>query len=144
MTFNGSTMKKIRIMKDKGLSSKEIAVLLDKTEEEVEDSLREDYRTYKMEQETTERIAELYKEGKTLKEISQITGYSCPSISKRLERSLGRVPRKYKQLTDNDRNEIYKLYQGGKTYTEIADIYKVDRTTIFRTVVKFKNILKDK
>lgn len=144
MTFNGSTMKKIRIMKDKGLSSKEIAALLDKTEEEVEDSLREDYRTYKMEQETTERIAELYKEGKTLKEISQITGYSCPSISKRLERSLGRVPRKYKQLTDNDRNEIYKLYQGGKTYTEIADIYKVDRTTIFRTVVKFKNILKDK
>jgi DNA-binding CsgD family transcriptional regulator len=137
-------MKKIRIMKDKGLSSKEIAALLDKTEEEVEDSLREDYRTYKMEQETTERIAELYKEGKTLKEISQITGYSCPSISKRLERSLGRVPRKYKQLTDNDRNEIYKLYQGGKTYTEIADIYKVDRTTIFRTVVKFKNILKDK
>lgn len=144
MTFNGSTMKKIRIMKDKGLSSKEIAALLDKTEEEVEDSLREDYRTYKMEQETTERIAELYKEGKTLKEISQITGYSCPSISKRLERSLGRVPRKYKQLTDNDRNEIYKLYQGGKTYTEIADIYKVDRTTIFRTVIKFKNILKDK
>lgn len=144
MTFNGSTMKKIRIMKAEGLSSKVIAELLDKTEEEVEDSLREDYRTYKMEQETTERIAELYKEGKTLKEISQITGYSCPAISKRLERSLGRVPRKYKQLTDNDRNEIYKLYQGGKTYTEIADIYKVDRTTIFRAVVKFKNILKDK
>lgn len=137
MAFKGATIKKIKLMKSEGLSNKAIALLLDKTEEEVQEALDKDYKSYEIKKETEERIKELYLQGKKISEISDLVGYSYPAVAQRVE-ALGWRPKKYKRLTGEEKEEIYRLYINGTSAAKLADRYDVNVATIFRTINKIK------
>lgn len=137
MAFKGATIKKIKLMKSEGLSNKAIALLLDKNEEEVQEALDKDYKSYEIKKETEERIKELYLQGKKISEISDLVGYSYPAVAQRVE-ALGWRPKKYKRLTGEEKEEIYRLYINGTSAAMLADRYDVNVATIFRTINKVK------
>lgn len=137
MTFKSTTIKKIKLMKSEGLSNKTIALLLNKNEEEVQEALEEDYKSYEIKHETEERIKKLYLQGKKIAEISELVGYSYPAVAQRVE-ALGWRPKKYTRLTKEEKEEIYKLYINGTSAAMLADRYDVNVATVFRAINKVK------
>lgn len=123
--LEGHTPKKISILT--GIKVCEINKIID----DIDIS-----RTKRISKKDVQIVNDLAEKGINPKEIAEITNLSYPTVYSLLDR---KYVRKQNSIKKGEEERVYKLHTEDKmTYREIAKLYDVSYTTVWRCIKRYK------